>query len=146
MLLIYGDVMKIMIAMDEHFSFPALVTVLMTMNGLFRVGYKMAFHFTMFKKYLLLMMLYAVIYLLLQLQLMISAVIINESAGKLKTSVRSLPTEFSKKHLERLDLRKYLMQDNRLTLWSIYPLNRSLIIANLGGLLTLGILLGSLGQ
>ncbi|GFT23569.1 uncharacterized protein NPIL_536471 [Nephila pilipes] len=85
-------------------------------------------------------------YLSNQLLVMIPAAETNEAASKTANFVQCLPYKFPSLHEEiKFLLKKNIIQDNRLTLWNMYVLDRSLIVTSLGSLLSYGVLIGTLG-
>ncbi|GFQ69357.1 uncharacterized protein TNCT_360151 [Trichonephila clavata] len=144
---IHGDIENCMSYMDEKLSFPAFLLVVMNMSGLFWASYKIVYFSDMNNYFFISMIYFTIFHSLLQLVMIISASITNELATKLKHFVRRLPYLFPTRHSEiKFKLKQNVMQDNYLTLWNIYVIHRSLIIASFGTLLTYGFLIGSLGK
>ncbi|GFU13153.1 uncharacterized protein NPIL_357541 [Nephila pilipes] len=144
---IHENTLKIISDMNEHFSFLSFVAVIMSIVGLFWSGYRLAFNADMTPMYLISLIYYAVFYLTHQLLIMISAAKVNEEADKATAAAQCLPYRISNRHQEiKFTLKGSFVQNNRLTLWNIYVLDRSLIINCFGALLTYGILLGTLGK
>ncbi|GFR20088.1 uncharacterized protein TNCT_37281 [Trichonephila clavata] len=147
LLCVYGDISKYMSTMDTKFSFMVFVTVLVNMIGLFWSGYRLAIHSDISRVYFLSLMTSGIFYLSHQLTIMSSAASTNEMVNKLKHCAQYLPYRFPKHSQEiKSTLKKDFMQDYHLTIWKIYEMNRSLIVASLGTLLTYGILIGNLGR
>ncbi|GFQ95778.1 hypothetical protein TNCT_205291 [Trichonephila clavata] len=70
----------------------------------------------------------------------------NELANKVKIYMQCLPLETAENPPKMSFFKKTLLQENGLTLWKIYVMDRSLVIGTFGTFLTYGILLGSLGK
>ncbi|GFR25453.1 hypothetical protein TNCT_71331 [Trichonephila clavata] len=85
-------------------------------------------------------------YLVLLLQLMISGSASNEQANIVKIHIQCLPPKTVENQDQISSFKKTLLQDNGLTLWKIYVMDRSLLIVTFGTLLTYGIMLGTLGK
>ncbi|GFR24803.1 uncharacterized protein TNCT_271091 [Trichonephila clavata] len=142
---IHGNIENCVSYMDEKLSFPAFLLVVMNMSGLFWASYKMAYFSDMNNCYFISMIYFTIFHSSLQLVMIISASITNELVTKLKHFVRRLPYLFPTRHSEiKFKLKQNVLQDNYLTLWNIYVINRSLIITSFGTLLTYGFLMGSL--
>ncbi|GBM99003.1 hypothetical protein AVEN_212507-1 [Araneus ventricosus] len=132
---------------DELFSFTALGTVVTIMIGLFWASYKFAFNLNMNGESIPLLSCSGVFCLSVVLFIMVPASSTNEIAKKTKSVLRSLSDDMPSPDKEKkFELKRCLMQDNNLTLWDIYVLNRSLIVASFGALLTYGILIATLGK
>ncbi|GFS60292.1 uncharacterized protein TNIN_419771 [Trichonephila inaurata madagascariensis] len=121
--------------LEKYFSFPAFITVLMSMMGLFWSGCKLAFRKRMPYVVFVSFICIGISFLLFQLLIMISGTLTNESANKVRSAV-------GKKDLK---LKRDIAEEN-LTLWKIYTMDRSLVITSLATLLTYGILVGTLGK
>ncbi|GBM00157.1 hypothetical protein AVEN_176399-1 [Araneus ventricosus] len=143
-LYVYRDVAKILDSMDEIFSLPALSSVLIAMTAEFRVGYILAFSKEISPASYYYFLLTGIHFLSIQLLIMFPGSIVNEKARcvshfllyRIPRNEEDLKCEF----------KKDLKQEKYLTLWKIYPLSRSLIIASLGTVVTYGILIGTLGK
>ncbi|GBO28834.1 hypothetical protein AVEN_115812-1 [Araneus ventricosus] len=130
--------------MDENFSLPALSSVLIAMTAEFKVGYKLAFNKDISRSTFYSFLLTGIHFFSIQLLIMFPGSIVNEKAEcvshcllyRIPKNEEGLKWEFM----------IYLKQVKHLTLWNIYALSRSLIIASLGTLLTYGILIGTLGK
>ncbi|GFR14421.1 hypothetical protein TNCT_471 [Trichonephila clavata] len=85
-------------------------------------------------------------YLSIQLLIMASASVTNELASKVKCVMQCLPRSSIQNPQRKFKFKKDLKQDNSLTLWKVYVMDRSLIITSIGTLLTYGILIGTLGK
>ncbi|GFT28953.1 uncharacterized protein NPIL_233291 [Nephila pilipes] len=140
---IYESIMKTLNDMDSGFSFLALNTVLICTGGLFWDGYSIAFYKNATGGFLI-FTLNSIFYLVLQLMLMISASFSNELANKTKINMQCLPYEADENPEKMNFFKKTLIQENGLTLWKIYVMDRSLVVGIFGTLLTYGILLGTL--
>ncbi|GFY58270.1 uncharacterized protein TNIN_142841 [Trichonephila inaurata madagascariensis] len=139
--------MRCMRSMNQHLSLLACLAVIFTMTGSFAGGYKMAFHPNNTEAYFLSLIFSVIFYLTAQLMIMLSASVTNELANKVKCVVRCLPYQDAIQDPKRkFKLKKYLNQDNSLTLWKVYVMDWSLIITSIGTLLTYGILIGTLGK
>ncbi|GBM45921.1 hypothetical protein AVEN_206463-1 [Araneus ventricosus] len=137
----HEHILNILGYFDKNLSFSSFITILLTMIGIFRCGYSVAFiedNSTLLNAYMLSSMF---LYMLFQLLLMISGSITNEDAnGTSNVLKKRYNKDFKSPKLE-VDF-----SQNSLTLWRIYILDRSLIIASFGTLLTFGILLATLGK
>ncbi|GFY45436.1 uncharacterized protein TNIN_305621 [Trichonephila inaurata madagascariensis] len=143
----YGNIARCMRSVDEHFSLPVFLAVFFTMAGLFWSGYRIAFYPGDTNIYYLSLIISPTFYLSVQLLILVSASITNELANKVKCVIQCLPYKnFLQDPQRRFTFKKNLNQDNSLTLWKVYAMDRSLIIACLGTLLTYGILIGTLGK
>ncbi|GBM79424.1 hypothetical protein AVEN_213283-1 [Araneus ventricosus] len=133
---------------DKNLSFHALIAVLFCMIGTFWCGYcLMVFSENMDYEYFFTLMIPSCACLSLQLLIMISGLMVNEMVIRSNCTsqkLRSIKLESSKKVISILS--KNFTQENRMTLWKIYPFDRSLIVASLGTLLTYGILFATLGK
>ncbi|GFQ93323.1 hypothetical protein TNCT_64731 [Trichonephila clavata] len=76
---------------------------------------------------------------------MISGSMTNEMAKKAKSALQCLKYKIPP-DLRETKFEEVLVKENNLTLWNIYVLDSSLIIASFGTLLTFGILIGTLGE
>ncbi|GFU00096.1 hypothetical protein TNCV_1749351 [Trichonephila clavipes] len=86
-----------------------------------------------------------IFYLSNQLLILIPAAETNEEASKTENFVQRLRYRFPSFHQKiKFLLEKNIIQDNRLTLWNMYVLDRSLIITSLGSLLSYRVLIGTL--
>ncbi|GFS49932.1 uncharacterized protein TNIN_63601 [Trichonephila inaurata madagascariensis] len=142
---IYGEIENCMSYMDEKLSLPAFLLVVMNMSGLFWASYKIAYFSDMNDCYFISMICFTIFHSSIQLLMIVSASITNESVNKMKCLVRRLPYLFPMHYGEiKFKLKQNLMQDNNLTLWKTYVIDRSLAIASLGVLLTYGFLIGNL--
>ncbi|GFS33351.1 uncharacterized protein NPIL_428361 [Nephila pilipes] len=123
--------------------------ILKCMIGLFWDGYRMAFthNLNMLSTYFGLLTCSALFNSFHNLLMMISASLTNEAADRVKGIVECLPYRILTQHRDiKYRLKKNCDRHNRLTIWSIYVLDRSLIITCFGTLLTYGILIGTLGK
>ncbi|GFV49423.1 uncharacterized protein TNCV_1634971 [Trichonephila clavipes] len=145
LLYIYKDIMYKLKDMDSEFSFLAFVSVLINTSGLFWYGYKIAFYTNEISGCML-YILSGTSYMILLLQLMISASDLNELGKEIRVLIQCLPQETAESQPKVNFFKKTLLQDNGLTLWKIYVMNRSLVICTFGTLLTYGIMLGTLGK
>ncbi|GFQ97615.1 uncharacterized protein TNCT_101351 [Trichonephila clavata] len=147
LLSVYGDIARCMGSVDEHLSQPVFLTVVFTMAGLFWGGYRIVFNSGMTNGYFLSLLISLSFCLSIQLLIMISACMTNELASKVKCVVQCLPYRSSLQDPQRkFKFNKDLNQENSLTLWKAYVMDRSLIITSIGTLLTYGILIGTLGK
>ncbi|GBM63849.1 hypothetical protein AVEN_69863-1 [Araneus ventricosus] len=147
MLTIYWKTAKVMNGMDEDFSFPAFLTILMTMIGLFWGGYRMAFSSSMDSEGKTALIFSGYFYLWNHSLILMPAALANEAANKAKHIAKYLPYQVPAQNRQlKFVLKKNSIWNNRLTLWEFYVLDRSILIASFGTLLTYGIILGSLGQ
>ncbi|GFS64557.1 uncharacterized protein TNIN_264011 [Trichonephila inaurata madagascariensis] len=144
LLYIYKDIMYKLNDMDDEFSFLAFVSVLINTTGLFCYGYKIAFYTNEISG--LLYMLSGTSCMILLLQLMISGSDLNELGKEVRVLIQCLPQETAENQPKVNFFKKTLLQDNCLTLWKIYVMNRSLVICTFGTLLSYGIMLGTLGK
>ncbi|GFR21717.1 uncharacterized protein TNCT_141591 [Trichonephila clavata] len=131
--------------MDSEFSFLAFVTILINTSGLFWDVYRIMFHKNETTGYVILT-LSGISYLVLLIQLMISGSASNELANIVKIHIQCLPHKAIENQDQMNIFKKTLLQDNGLTLWKIYVMDRSLLIVTFGTLLTYGIMLGTLGK
>ncbi|GBM79439.1 hypothetical protein AVEN_213293-1 [Araneus ventricosus] len=133
---------------DKNLSFHAFIAVLFCMIGTFWCGYcLMVFRENMDYEYFFTLMIPSCACLSLQLLIMISGLMVNEMVIRSNCTCQKLSSiklESSKKVISILS--KNFTQENRMTLWKIYPFDRSLIVASLGTLLTYGILFATLGK
>ncbi|GFR31486.1 uncharacterized protein TNCT_429931 [Trichonephila clavata] len=141
----YEIIVKKLNDMDSEFSFLAFVTILINTSGLFWDAYRITFHKNETTGYLL-FTLSGISYLVLLLQLMFSGTASNEQANLVKIHIQCLPRKTAEKQDQMNFFKKALLQDNGLTLWKIYVMDRSLVIGTFGMLLTYGIMLGTLGK
>ncbi|GFY72158.1 uncharacterized protein TNIN_336311, partial [Trichonephila inaurata madagascariensis] len=125
---IYEGIMKMLNDMDSTFSLLAFLTVLFNTFGLFWDVCRIAFYENETSGYLL-FTLSAISYLALLLMLMISGFASNEQANIVKVHMLCLPHETAENQSKMNFNKKTLLQDNVLTLWKIYVLDRSLVIA-----------------
>ncbi|GBN99163.1 hypothetical protein AVEN_198638-1 [Araneus ventricosus] len=126
---------------DKNFSFSFFITILLTMIGIFRCGYSVAFiddNPTLLNAYSISSMF---LYMLYQLLLMIAGSITNEATNDTSNVLKNRYNKDFKSPKLEVDF-----SQNSLTIWKIYKLDRSLIISSFGTLLTFGILLGTLGK
>ncbi|KAF8771165.1 Exosome complex component RRP41 like protein [Argiope bruennichi] len=146
-LVIYFKASKSMNGMDEDFAFPAFLTILLTMIGLFWGGYRIAFSASMDSEGKTALIFSGYFYLWNHCLILIPAALANEAANKAENVAKCLPYQIPAKnrHLKFL-LRKNLKWNNRFSLWEFYVIDRSILIASFGTLLTYGIILGSLGK
>ncbi|GFY67260.1 uncharacterized protein TNIN_439291 [Trichonephila inaurata madagascariensis] len=145
--LTHEDIAKCMRSVDENFSLPVFLAVFFHMTGLFWGGYRIAFHSGMTKMYLLSLLMPQFFNLSNQLLIMVSASVTNEMAIKVKCVMQCLPHPcYIQDPQKKFKFKKDLNQDNSLTLWRVYVMDRSLIITSIGTLLTYGILIGTLGK
>ncbi|GFS44561.1 uncharacterized protein TNIN_432991 [Trichonephila inaurata madagascariensis] len=144
---VYGDIENCMSYMDEKLSLPAFLLVVMNMSGLFWTSYKLVHLSDMNNYYFISLICFMIFHSSLQLLMIISASITNELATKMKHFVGRLPYIFPTRHQEiKFKLKQNLMQENYLTLWKTYVLDRSLAIASFGVLLTYGFLINNLRE
>ncbi|GFQ84455.1 uncharacterized protein TNCT_228181 [Trichonephila clavata] len=143
----YEDIASCMRSIDEHLSLPAFLAVFFTMTGLFWAGYRLAFNSGVYKNYFLPLIIPLIFYFSVQLLIMVSASVTNELANKARRAMECLPYQNSTQDLKKIfKFKKELNQENSLTLWKVYVMDRSLVITSIGTLLTYGILLGTLGK
>ncbi|GFV29858.1 uncharacterized protein TNCV_2083231 [Trichonephila clavipes] len=117
------------------------------MAGLFWGGYRIAFYSDMTEIYFLSLLMPQLFNLSNQLLIMISASMTNELTSKVKCVMQCLPHRSSIQDPQRkFKFKKDLSQENSLTLWKVYVMDRFLIITSIGTLLTYGILIGTLGK
>ncbi|GFS43337.1 uncharacterized protein TNIN_368381 [Trichonephila inaurata madagascariensis] len=131
--------------MDSEFSFLAFVTILINTSSLFWDVYRIAFYKNTGSAYLH-FTLSGTFYLVLLFVLIISGSASNELANEVRVLIQCLPRESAKNEQNINFFKKTLLQDNGLTLWKIYVMDRSLLISLFGTLLSYGIMLGTLGQ
>ncbi|GFT36557.1 uncharacterized protein NPIL_695881 [Nephila pilipes] len=145
--LAYVDITRCMKHIDNHLSQPAFLTVFYTMTGLFSGGYRLVFQTYNTNEYFLSLILPLIFYLSVQLMIMLSASITNELANNVKFVMQCLPYRNPSQDPEmKYKFEKDLNQENCLSLWKFYVMDRSLVITSIGTLLTYGILIGSLGK
>ncbi|GFQ84452.1 uncharacterized protein TNCT_228161 [Trichonephila clavata] len=145
--LAYGEIMRFMRSVDEYFSQPVFFAIVFNMAGLFWGGYRIAFYSDMSKMYFLSLLMPQLSNLSNLLLIMVSASFTNELASKVKCAMQCLPYRNSIQDPQRkFNFKKDLNQENSLTLWKVYVMDRSLIITSIGTLLTYGILIGTLGK
>ncbi|GBM03302.1 hypothetical protein AVEN_142582-1 [Araneus ventricosus] len=143
-LYVFRLISRIMKDMENFFSFSVFVMLLITMIGLFRAGYRLAFDPKTFQEKFLYLLFSGIYNMLLQVMIMISASIANEEAEKV---VESLPGLIPKHENDlKLEFKNEFQQHKSLSLWKIYTFDRSLLITSLGTLLTYGVLIGTLGR
>ncbi|GBM00165.1 hypothetical protein AVEN_176405-1 [Araneus ventricosus] len=143
-LCVYRDVAKVLDSMDENFSLSALSSVLIAMTAEFRVGYILAFSKDISHASYFSFLLTGIHFLSIQLLIMFPGSIVNEKAKYVSHCLLyRIPN--NEEYL-KCEFKKDLKQEKCLTLWKIYALSRSLIIASLGTLVTYGILIGTLGK
>ncbi|GBN70144.1 hypothetical protein AVEN_6371-1 [Araneus ventricosus] len=146
LLRVHDRSLKRLILLEKEFSFPAFLTALMALMGIFANGYKMVFHTYGSPEYAIPLICCLIFHVSHFLFLIIVASVTNEAAQEIGRFVHSLPFRFP----AYPDLKAMCeLQLNRrcgLTLWKIYTVDRSLVIASLGTLLTYGILIGTLGK
>ncbi|GFY67264.1 uncharacterized protein TNIN_439331 [Trichonephila inaurata madagascariensis] len=142
---LYENIMNMLNDMDSDFSFPAFITVIISTNGLFCDVYRTSFYKNQTSGYIF-FTLSGFSYLVLLLLFMISGSSSNELANKVKIHIQCLPLETAENQPKMSSIKKTLLQEDGLTLWKIYVMDRSLVIGTFGTLLTYGILLGSLGK
>ncbi|GIY90281.1 uncharacterized protein CDAR_416731 [Caerostris darwini] len=133
--------------MDEEFSRPAFISVLMGMIGLFWVGYILAFEESKTLEVFLALVFSGCFYSSILVLVIISGSLTNEAANEATGLIQCLPYRVPtlRKEME-FSIKGDLIEDNSLTLWKFYVLSRSLLLSSLGTLLTYGILLGTLGK
>ncbi|GFY49322.1 uncharacterized protein TNIN_373641 [Trichonephila inaurata madagascariensis] len=141
----YECIMKKLNYMDSEFSFLAFVTILINTSSLFWDVYRLAFYKNTASGYVL-YTLSGIFFLVLLLQLMISGCASNELANEVRVLIQCLPRKSVENEQNINFFKKTLLQDNGLTLWKIYVMDRSLVISLFGTLLSYGILLGTLGK
>ncbi|GFU94370.1 uncharacterized protein TNCV_1731671 [Trichonephila clavipes] len=141
----YEKITKSMRKVDKELSFPTFVAIIMSMIGLFWGGYRLAFRKSYGDGYSVILVCSASCYLTFQLLIMISASMTNEKAKKAKSSLRCLKYKIPP-DMRETKFKEVHVKDNNLTLWNIYVMDSSLLIASFGTLLTFGILIGTLGE
>ncbi|GBO22103.1 hypothetical protein AVEN_180232-1 [Araneus ventricosus] len=117
----------------------------MSMTTPFHTGYKIAFDTDEYPLVLFFSCISGAYSLSHILLIMVPASISNEAAKRAKRVVMSLPSPTNDEEL-KFEIQKCFFQENFLSLWNIYSLDRSLIITAFGTLLTYGILLATLGK
>ncbi|GFX53076.1 uncharacterized protein TNCV_1655351 [Trichonephila clavipes] len=142
---VYEGIMKKLNNMDSEFSFLVFVTILINTSSLFWNVYRIAFFKNTESGYVR-FTLSGIFYLVLLLQLMISGCASNELANEVRVLIQCLPRESAENEQSINYFKKTLLQDNGLTLWKIYVMDRSLVVCLFGSLLSYGIMLGTLGQ
>ncbi|GIY96173.1 uncharacterized protein CEXT_146231 [Caerostris extrusa] len=144
----YFKTSKSMSKMDEEFSRPAFISVLMGMIGLFWVGYILAFEESKtLEVFLALVVFSGCFYSSILVLVIISGSLTNEAANEVTGLIQCLPYRLPTQRKEmEFSIKGDLIEDNSLTLWKFYVLSRSLLLSSLGTLLTYGILLGTLGK
>ncbi|GBM27202.1 hypothetical protein AVEN_9866-1 [Araneus ventricosus] len=138
---LHEETLSILHYFEEQLSFPAFITVTLTMIGIFRCGYSVAFikdNPTFLNAYLISSMF---LYMLFQLLLVISGALTNEAADDTSNVLKRRYNKDFKSPKMEVDFSPY-----SLTLWRIYRMDRSLIIDSFGTMLTFGILFGTLGK
>ncbi|GFQ76350.1 integrase catalytic domain-containing protein [Trichonephila clavata] len=120
---------------DSEFSFLAFVTFLISTSSLFCDVYIIAFYKNAASAYPL-FTLSGIFYLVLLLVLMISGCASNELAREVRVLIQCLPRKSLENEQNINFFKKTLLQDNGLTLWKIYVMDRSLVICLIGTLLT----------
>ncbi|GFS49008.1 uncharacterized protein TNIN_292801 [Trichonephila inaurata madagascariensis] len=143
----YGNIARCTRILDEHFSQPVFLAVFYTMAGLFWGGYRAAFLPNKGMTYSLTLLIVLIYYLSIQVLIMVSASITNELSSKVKCVMQCLSYQnFIQDPQRKFKFKKGLNQNNSLTLWNVYVMDRSLIITSVGTLLTYGIMIGTLGK
>ncbi|GBN39764.1 hypothetical protein AVEN_139267-1 [Araneus ventricosus] len=146
-LLIYQKTIKSMSDLEETSSSVAFLVVVLSMMGLFSSGYRIAFSPSARNTHFATRLFSGTFYLSFQLLLIIHASLANEAKRKAGQAAKCLSYQcpMGNKQIKLL-LNQDLNKDNYLTLWQICAIERSVLITNIGVLLTYGILLGTLGK
>ncbi|GFS33345.1 uncharacterized protein NPIL_428341 [Nephila pilipes] len=147
LIFIYSDIVKYLNNMDKNWSPLVFISVITAMTRVFRGSYFLTFDSNITQARFSTLLVFTCISLWHMLLILVSASITNELSCKTKNLFLRLkhritsPNEEIKRHLKEC-----LTPENRLTLWNIYVVDKSLIISSFGTLLTYGILLGTLGK
>ncbi|GIY77166.1 uncharacterized protein CDAR_17371 [Caerostris darwini] len=142
----YGSISKSMRKMDEYFSCPIFIAILLNLFGMFCAGYWIAFHPKISLEYFLYMLCPVMSHLSHHLLLMISASTTNEKGDEAKSILQCLLKHFHPEIRMKIKYEKNMASKGNLTLWKMHVFDRSLVITTLGCLLTYGILLANLGS
>ncbi|GFR12349.1 hypothetical protein TNCT_357801 [Trichonephila clavata] len=115
------------------------------MTGTFWGGYKLAFYSDAVNDFFFFRGFYTALYLYVLILIMVSMSITNEWRKQAKTHMLYTSCMIPKDQWDiKNSFKKVLVQENILSLWGIFVVNRSLLIASIGTLLTYGILIGNL--
>ncbi|GBM00152.1 hypothetical protein AVEN_176395-1 [Araneus ventricosus] len=133
---------------DDFLSFPAFVTVLNGMIGLFSFTYNFIVELKSDLNYFVFVANTdgIVLNLTLLLVIMLPGAAVNQVARISKETAKSLPWRFPQHYME---IKKILRQQTtfaELTLWKIYAIEKSLLVSALGTLVTYGFLVGTMGS
>ncbi|GFS70503.1 uncharacterized protein NPIL_692621 [Nephila pilipes] len=145
---VYREITQVMIFADNFLSFTALANLISVMTGLFWTGYSLVF-FTNGNYMYYLRYLSAVVYVLtFLLMMMLPATAENVAAKFAKGIVLSLPGSFPEEYKKLMMYihKNFKYQELELTLWKIYKIDKSLLISEIGTVITYGILVGTLGS
>ncbi|GIX70964.1 uncharacterized protein CDAR_505101 [Caerostris darwini] len=142
---VYESISKSMRKMDEYFSCPIFIAILLNLFGLFCAGYWLALHPKLSLEYFLYMLGPVIYYLSHHFLLMITASMTNEKGDEAKSILQCLLKHFHPEIRRKIKYEKNMALKSNLTLWKMYVFDRPLIVTTLGCLLTYGILLANLG-
>ncbi|GFU61617.1 uncharacterized protein NPIL_621821 [Nephila pilipes] len=145
---VYHEITQVIIFADNVLSFSALANLISVMAGLFWAGYSLVF-FTNEDYLSYLRYLAGVVHVLaFLLMLMLPATAANVAAKVAKGIVLTLPGSFPEeyKKLKMYVQKNFKHQDLEFTLWKIYTIDKSLLISEIGTVITYGILVGTLGS
>ncbi|GFT01302.1 uncharacterized protein NPIL_572191 [Nephila pilipes] len=141
---IHDEISQAMALANKFLSYPAFVTVLCNMFGLFFIIYNFVFYPSDDIEACLLLI-YGIIQNVTALLLMlIPAAGCNRASNVARNTIKSLPGFLPQ---YRKILKMYIQRHSEiisLTLWNIYVIDESLVISAFGTLLTYGFFIGSI--
>ncbi|GBM86246.1 hypothetical protein AVEN_51769-1 [Araneus ventricosus] len=142
-LFLFAIVSKIMNCLEDSFSSSVFLETVMSMVGMFRAGYILAFLSSVRLDYLP-QLLFGIVGFVHQLLIIISASTANE---KVALTMKSLSCRIPESETDlRFKLRRISGEHKSLSVWKIYVLDRSLVVTSVGTLLTYGMLIGTIGK
>ncbi|GFU61620.1 uncharacterized protein NPIL_621851 [Nephila pilipes] len=144
---VYHKITQVMIFADNFLSFSALANLIGVMTSLFWAVYSLVF-FTNGDYLSYLRYLHGVVHVLtFLLMIMLPATAANVAAKVAKGIVLTLPGSFPEeyKKLKMYVQKNFKHQELEFTLWKIYTIDKSLLISEIGTVITYGILVGTLG-
>ncbi|GBO40163.1 hypothetical protein AVEN_73136-1 [Araneus ventricosus] len=142
-LFLFAIISRIMNCLEDTFSSSVFLETVMSMVGMFRAGYIVAFLSTVRLDYLP-QLLFGIVGFVHQLLIIISASSANEKAA---LTMKSLSCRIPESETDlRFKLRRISGEHKSLSVWKIYVLDRSLVVTSVGTLVTYGMLIGTIGK
>ncbi|GFU17295.1 uncharacterized protein NPIL_381281 [Nephila pilipes] len=144
----YNELANVVSLMDDVFSFSALVLMLNSMIGLFRVMYSLVFMQNICIENDFYFCFVGLYYSSVLLSIILSASETVQAGKKVKELIVSLPGIFPSRYqeLKMLIAKQNIKREIALTLWKTYAIDRSLLVSALGTFVTYGLLFATLGN